>query len=127
MPSLRAACRFKTPEGRYDLVAERNQNTAVFHYQRCTRLCLATLQLGTAEDGQYLLYNVGEFVYINRATNIHKVRARQVAEVCLACWAQLCPLQSLGHSTGSQCPSSAVHRQLRDKRNVKDGSEASRV
>ncbi len=67
--------RFKTPEGRYELVHERTQGLVPFHYQRSTRLTLANLQAGGAEDGSYVIFNVGELVHIARRNATHKVRA----------------------------------------------------
>jgi hypothetical protein len=64
--------RFKTPEGRYCLVAERTSGLVPFSYQKSTRLTLAHLSGGGPEDGLWCLYNVGDYLHIARYDATHK-------------------------------------------------------
>jgi hypothetical protein len=54
---------FKTSEGRYQLWSERTGGLIPFQSGRATRLTLASLR-GGAEQGHYMLLNVGEQLHI---------------------------------------------------------------
>ncbi|GIL43152.1 hypothetical protein Vafri_973 [Volvox africanus] len=68
--------RFKTAEGRFHLHTERTTGLQPFNYQRSTRLTLANLQ-GGQEDGQWIVFNVGDCINICSydATNKEPFRA----------------------------------------------------
>ncbi|KAG2495709.1 hypothetical protein HYH03_006309 [Edaphochlamys debaryana] len=63
--------RFKTAEGRFVLHAERTTGLQPFNYQRSPRLTLAQLQ-GGAEEGAWILFNIGECLNIARYDATHK-------------------------------------------------------
>lgn len=67
--------KFKTPEGRYSLICERSYGVLPFNHQRSTKLSLAWLEGGGAEEtGPWLIYNVGEFIYVAKADSNKTVR-----------------------------------------------------
>ena len=73
--------KFKTPEGRWALLSERTFGALPFNHHRSTRMALARLPpaadqpSGGAEDvGPWLIYNIGEFVYIAKADSAKNVR-----------------------------------------------------
>ena len=73
--------KFKTPEGRWALLSERTFGALPFNHHRSTRMTLARLPpaadqpSGGAEDvGPWLIYNIGEFVYIAKADSTRNVR-----------------------------------------------------
>ncbi len=68
---------FKTPEGRYLLQSDKVHGTIAFNHLRATRLTLASLQ-GGAEEGKYLVYNVGEALYICRHDAVAKARHQEL-------------------------------------------------
>mmetsp|Transcript_19632 Transcript_19632/g.54741 ORF Transcript_19632/g.54741 Transcript_19632/m.54741 type:complete len:493 (+) Transcript_19632:188-1666(+) len=73
--------KFKTPEGRYNLVAE-SQSRHPFHFLRQTRLTIATLTSigGTDEDGLYAVYSVGDgCLHLSRYNATHKEPLRSLA------------------------------------------------
>ena len=67
-------CRWKLPEGRYELVDERVPSYFNFNFAKSSRLTLA--QLGTSqEDTLWLLYSLGEaHVHVSRCDAPRKVR-----------------------------------------------------
>ena len=72
MESSRVKSKFKTPEGRYTLSNERSYGCLPFSPMRVTRLSLARLE-GSDEAGLWLIYNVGEFVYVSRIDSTRNV------------------------------------------------------
>jgi hypothetical protein len=73
MEHSRVKSKFKTPEGRFVLSSERSYGCLPFNPMRVTKLTLATFE-GLDEAGQWLIYNVGEFVYISRPDSTKNVR-----------------------------------------------------
>lgn len=54
---------FKVPEGRYVLHSEKTLGLIPFVLRRTTRLSIATLH-GGAEEGMYMVYNVGDYLHV---------------------------------------------------------------
>eukprot|EP00798_Chlamydomonas_sp_ICE-L_P024182 gene24182-9772_t len=67
--------RFKTPEGRYLLQADK-PGPIPFNHLRQTRLTLATLSGGGNEAGRWLIYNVADNLNICRPDSVQKDPAR---------------------------------------------------
>ena len=75
--------KFKAPEGRYQLLCERSYGVLPFNYQRSTKLSLGRLE-GGEDAGSWLIYNVGEFVYIARADSTKTVSLPSPQSPCAA-------------------------------------------
>lgn len=83
--------KFKTPEGRWALLSERTFGSLPFNHHRSTRMTLARLPAasgaessgGAEEAGPWLIYNIGEFVYIAKADSTRNVRMRAP---CMHAW-----------------------------------------
>lgn len=72
--------RFKTAEGRFRLLTERKTGLQPFNYQRSSRLTLASLH-GGAEEGTWIIFNVGDAVNVCRYDSTHKVGCGRL-ELC---------------------------------------------
>ncbi len=64
---------FKAPEGTFECQFVRNSNAQPFHYQRSTRISLAILPGSQPEDGPWIVYNVGDLIYLQRPEPSRKV------------------------------------------------------
>ncbi|KAG1671978.1 hypothetical protein FOA52_013350 [Chlamydomonas sp. UWO 241] len=68
---------FKAPEGgKYTLQCERTYGTLPFSYTRATRLVYASLRVGGDHDGDWLLYNAGDYVYVTKHDSIKREPTR---------------------------------------------------
>jgi hypothetical protein len=64
---------FKTPEGKYNLLAERPQGSLVLHPSKPCHLGLAEVNEG-GETCAYILFSFGDHLLIFNYPVIHKVR-----------------------------------------------------
>jgi hypothetical protein len=67
-----AKTQFKTTEGRYLLWSERTAGLIPFQSGKATRLTAASLR-GGQEQGQYMVFNVGEYLHIANYDGTQKV------------------------------------------------------
>lgn len=97
---------FKTSEGRYLLWSERTTGLIPFQNGRATRLTVATLR-GGAEQGQYMVFNVGEQLHICPYDGTDKVRAGGFVTQLASCSGQLCmacmPCSSCKYPSSASC------------------------
>ncbi len=79
--------KFKVPEGRWTLHFEHAFGAVPFSHQRCTRLTLARLahDAGPDEAGPWLIYNVGDYLYVYKADSQRKVSPSNAC-ACIGCF-----------------------------------------
>ncbi len=92
---------FKTPEGRFQLIQERN-NGCSFSSQRPTRLTLARLNFGQQQDSVYVIFNVQECLHICYYAAIDKVGTSGAGLT------QMCMVQGKPHSEHGWYPAGAL-------------------